>query len=378
VQLLINHAIQTYVRRRPLDTPVQKRILQALAGLADENGEINRSLPEIAARAQACRKTVIRVLHELADLEEILILNTQRVRGHYRINHLPGDEKPRIDSLRMPIVEAIRLLPLPVRVSVIFQAMAKYASRQGNNIFPSLKTLMRDTGYCKPIIQETVRWLLRTGFIQLDKDCINPNYQARAGYLIPGWNANAQLLLISEEQIDQIKVLYRHHNQHYWARQGGEEAGQDQKQEDLTWLEDHSFDFDEYESGNSAALGEETEDQELVEDEPVPDAEEQVSAPQNPQEEKESAAALPSIKPQVPPSEMIRAVLSPQHRRNIAVSLTSYHTARKAMQQHLDIIADHESGQVPIDEATLQKSLTIVGFYQRTIDAYELQCEQRE
>ena len=367
---MINHAIQTDVRKRPLDTPVQKRVLQTLAALADENGEVYRSIPDIAARALACPRTVLRVLHELADQGEILILSSERVRGHYRINSLPDNEKPPVDSLRMPIADAIRLLPLPVRVSVIFQALSKYASRTGNNIFPSVRTLMRDTGYSKQIVQETLRWLLQTNFIAPD-DCVNPNYQMRTGYKIPGWHPLSPILTIDKAQIEQIKALYRRRHRGYWGDQE-EEAGQDES----NWLEDHSFDFDEYNLGNTIQLDDD-EGEELGGE---ASTEEPVSAQQNPQEveaEEEDAAPLPFLKPETPPSDMIRAVLAP-HRRNTAISLKSYHAAIEAMQLHLDLIEAHESGEAPVDEATLKKSRTIINFYQRTIDTYEQQFSQRE
>ncbi len=191
-----------------MKTPVQKRVLQTLISLADEKGEVYRSLPEIALRAQACRRTVIEVLHKLAELGEVEILNPQRVKGHYRINHLPTKDKPPISSRRMLIAEAIQVLPLPVRVSVIFQALAQHVKRGGYIIPSSIPLLINDTGYSQSIIQETLRWLLRAGLIAQDE----------IGYKIPGWDHKAKRLMVSEEQIEQIKTFHRHRQRSYWQR----------------------------------------------------------------------------------------------------------------------------------------------------------------
>jgi hypothetical protein len=398
---MLNHAIQTDVRQRKMETSVQKRVMNALASMADENGEVNRSLAEIALKAQACTKTVVNALHKLANQGEILILNRQRVKGHYRINKLPDTEKPRIDSLRTPIVEAIRLLPLPVRVSVIFQALGKYASRSGNNIFPSVKTIVRDTGYSKLTIQETIRWLLRVGLIAPDKDCINPKYQSRSGYKIPGWNANAQLLTISEELIGQIKTLHRRRHKRYWEKLEeveATEAGQD----DSTWLEDHSFDLAGYQHNDeqwfedeseSEAQGEEErtpsmEDaapaakehdpvpQDIQSEEPAPAAaEDYLPEPQDIQGEREEGPTpLPFIRPGTH-SEMFRIALRPQ-RKPVPITLKQYHDAMKAIQPHLDIVERHDNGLAPVDEGTLKKSLAILSFYERTITLYEQQVQR--
>jgi DNA-binding transcriptional regulator YhcF (GntR family) len=195
-----------------METPIQKRVLQVLIDLADENGEVHQSSPEIATQAKASKITILRVLHELADLGEISILNQQRVKGHYHINNLPDGEKTRFDLLRMEIIEIIRALPLPVRVSVIFQMLIRYTSRSGN-IFPSIKILMKDTGYSKVTIQETMRWLHQAKLITPDEDYINPNDQSQTAYKVPGWNAKARSIQIDETQIEQINVLYRQRNQ---------------------------------------------------------------------------------------------------------------------------------------------------------------------
>jgi hypothetical protein len=404
---MLNHAIQTAVREREMEVPIHKRMMDTLAALADENGEILQSSPEIAAHAKASKVTTLRVLHELHDRGDITILNPQRVRGHYRINHLPTEEKPRIDSLRMSIADAIRRLPLPVSISFIFQALAKYASRSGNNIFPSVKTLMRDTCYTKKTIQLTVRWLLCTDFIRVDPDCINPKYQARGGYLIPGWNANAQMLMITPEQIEQIKVLHRQHNRQYWEKLEEGKTPEASLQDASTWLEEHSLDLDldacenedeqwfdndgevqdeeelsveEEESVPAAAVRSALLDiQDDGKEELAPTAEEQEEGQGNGEEEREEQRApIPFLRPrQQRPSEMFRAAMRPQ-RKPVPITPKQYHAARKAIEPHMDIVENHDNGTTLVDEATLRKSLAVLSFYERTITLYEEQQQQRE
>jgi len=189
-----------------LKTPVQKRVLQILINLADENREVHQSLPEIVMQAQASRNTVIRVLHELADQGDISILNPQRVKGHYRINNELTKDKPSTKPTTPPIVDAIRLLPLPVRVSVIFQALARRGNRSGSIIPSSIPLLMDDTGYSQSIIQETLRWLLRASLIVQDE----------GGYKISGWDRKAKRLVVSEEQVEQIKTFHHQRQHFYW------------------------------------------------------------------------------------------------------------------------------------------------------------------
>ncbi len=375
---MINHAIQTDVRQRHLETPVQKRVLMALASLSNENGEVNRSIPELCTVAQACPHTIMRVLRELEELEEISILSVQRVRGHYRINRLPNEDKPRIDSIRTPIADAIRMLPLPVRISEIFRALAKYASRSGNNIFPSLKTISRDTCYSEKVVRETVHWLLVVGFIAPD-ECVNPKYQTRSGYKIPGWNFLTQQLAISDEQVEQIKALYRQRHNRYWVERKNIKAGQAQasasaQEDEVTWLEDHSFDFDEYQGSDGAQFDEDS-------DEPVKEelaaAEEETVATIVP-------AALDYNQPAPPPTpttpgDRVRLLIHANRARMPrTVDLAQYNAAIEAIQPHLALLDDHRSGRIVADPGALKKAEAMIAFYRRTIETYEAQLVQRE
>lgn len=364
---MINHAIMTDVRQRPVDSHTQKRILKALASVADEDGYIDRSIPELCVVTQASENTVIRILHELAGLDHISILSTPRCRGRYRINQLPEGDKPRIDSIRTPILEAIRLLPLPVRISEIFRALAAYASRNGDNIFPSFKTIVRDTCYSEKVVRETVRWLLVAGFIQIDKDCINPKYQARTGYKIPGWHALSGQLAISDEQIEQVKRLYQLRHRKYYGLDESDAPGQD----DVTWLEDQGFDFDDYHQGDQG-------DGDRVEEELTGESEDELA-------EEETAASVepaaladdqPSPAPSLDsPSDRVRLLLHANRARPRTVNLAQYNAALEAIQPHLDVLHEHESGGA-VDPSALRKAEAMIAFYWPTIEAYEEQLHE--
>ncbi len=60
------------------------------------------------------------------------------------------------------------------------------------------------------------------------------------------------------------------------------------------------------------------------------------------------------------------------------MSLKTYHVALAAIEPCLKTIAEHERGLALADVGTLKKARAIVAMYQRTIAAYEAQCEQRE
>ncbi len=60
------------------------------------------------------------------------------------------------------------------------------------------------------------------------------------------------------------------------------------------------------------------------------------------------------------------------------MSLKTYRGAQAAIEPHLKTIAGHESGLALADAGTLKKARVIVAMHQRTIAAYEAQCEQRE
>ncbi len=365
---MLNRAIVTDVRQRPLDTHTHKRILQALARLADENGYVDRPLPDICTAARASENTVIRILHELEALGEISILSSPRVRGRYRILRLPDDPTPRLASIRTDIIEAIRLLPLPVRIATIFAALAAYASRNGDNIFPSLKTIQRDTCYSEKVVRETVRWLLRAGFIEADKGCINPKYQARIGYRIPGWHALAGQLAISDDQIEQIKRLYQLRHRKYYGLDESVAPDQD----DVSWLEDQGFDFDGYQGDGEEAPTE------SVEDELMDDVEDQGFAPQG---DEEAPTALDYNQPAPPPSlaspgERVRLLLHANRARPRTVNLAQYNAALDAIQPHLDVLHEHESGGA-VDPSALKKAEAMIAFYWPSIELYEEQISQQ-
>ena len=213
------YAVQTAVRRSDCETATQKCVMHALARLSNETGEVLRSTKMIASVAQTCVRVVKRVLHELAALKKIRILSQGKQTGHYQILGLSTLEEKKIDSFRMEIADAVRLLALPTRVSRIFQAFAVYSSKNGNNIFPAIETIQHDTKYSMKVVRETLRWLLLTGMMAEDTDCINGKYQARTGYKIPGWNTLAGTLSVRDEQIQQIVSLYEQRHRQYYASQ---------------------------------------------------------------------------------------------------------------------------------------------------------------
>ena len=228
------YAVQTAVRKADCETATQKCVMHALARLSNETGEVLRSTKIIANVARVCQDVVIKVLHQLATLKKIRILSQGNETGHYQILGLPTQADTKIDSFRMEIADAVRLLPLPPRVSRIFQAFAVYSSKNGNNIFPALETIQHDTKYSMKVVRETLRWLLLTGMMAEDADCINGKYQSRTGYKIPGWNALAGTLSISDEQIQQITLLHKQRNRRYYESRGDfAEASREQLVEDL-------------------------------------------------------------------------------------------------------------------------------------------------
>ena len=417
---MLNHAIQTAVRPRQVETPLQKRVLQALATLADEHGEIHYSLAEICSRAQCSENSVMKALHQLADLGEIAIHSGKRQRGNYHINDLPADKKPKIDSIRSEIVNQIRLLPLPVRISVIFQALASYASRTGNNIFPSEATIARDTGYSSRVVRETVKWLIEVEMLALDADCINPKYQARKGYKIPGWNRQAGLLTITEEQISQIKQLYQSRHRSYYgipSAAGASEISLDQALDEV-WpereeMDDHKEVQPLPEIEEEQLLGNEIDENEAILTEIWPEAEDQEEVwslsevgeeeqplaregdeGENPEEE-ESQIQPPVSKdtgkwdqqqlvPHYPDVVQRLGPLPPQTlyirlnnnnqkvKKEPTISLVVYNQAVDQVKRQHDILA------TSTDPSQRAKAEAIIKFYQTMIERYELHFQQRE
>lgn len=415
---MLNHAVATAVRSRTLETHMQKRVLAALASFADETGMVHHALPDICTLAQASKKTVIQTIHQLAELRELDIHSCPGQRGHYQIKHLP--ERKKIDSFRTPIMHAIRSYrELPTRVSIIFQALAAYAGRQGNNIFPSAKTIARDTGYAIKTARETVRWLLRAGILAQDTDCVNHKYQSRSGFKIPGWNAEQESLMLWPEQLDEIKLLYQsRHRKHYGLddQEQQEEQTLEATLNDIWPNEEQVSQLVPEEPGDTEFWSsdqnrtdwvnddnsEEIEEEAKIEEDQTPEINqdivteaeknqgEQIEQEQNgqivrfvPGDEprklrppRDYDAMLQHINPMYRDREradMIRVQLreSIRPRREITVTLKQY-------QQALDQVAYHQTVLAQsTDTSEHRKSEALLKYYQLTVDRYEQQTLTR-
>lgn len=208
---MMNHHIQTFVRSIEGLNEKQKSVFIAISTFSDDQGNAECSTSDIAKEAQVSPRTVKYIVPQLEKLGHITTVSKPKQRGKYVINNLPDSIKKQ--SIRTPLIDAINKLQIHHREATVFKGWARYASRAGNNIYPSQTTIARDTGLEVWTVQESTRWLLRVKLMLSDEGCIAPSHQPRKGYYIPGWNAEKQTIDVSPLQIAEIKALRdRRHN----------------------------------------------------------------------------------------------------------------------------------------------------------------------
>lgn len=236
-----NYGILTYIRSIGGLREKQKIILLAIGAFSDESGLAVCSVPQIAHEASVSEATVLRVLPQLSRYFSTLSGSGQR--GRYQI-HLP--EKPiKTQSIRSEILYAISELPLHHREKTILKAWAAYATKRGSNIFPSVETISRDTGYCKQTIVESTKWLVQTDFLQAC-ECKAPGGAVRKGFCLPSWDCSTKIFHVTQEQLSAIRQLRAKRHKYCLEAEVHEEGDALVKDEQMddAWVQEVEAAFD--------------------------------------------------------------------------------------------------------------------------------------